>query len=99
MIATGRGLPGLRRAIPALHGVNASGRAEFTRISPDQPGNAADLPVAGRFYSFGMGKAGRARGDFDEQPSALRALVCPPKSGDVATELDILATAIRNVLG
>ena len=80
MIATGRGLPGLRRAIPALHGVNASGRAEFTRISPDQPGDAADSPVAGRFYSFGVAKAGRALGDFDEHAErGQRALVCPPK--------------------
>ncbi len=57
-------LPRFRAALPALHRPGLQGRPElgvFLQITCD---DAADLPVPGQKYTFGVVKAAQARGDF-----------------------------------
>jgi transaldolase/glucose-6-phosphate isomerase len=61
--------------------------------------DAADLPVPGRKYTFGVVKAAQARGDFDVLVERDRRALRVHLGSDVAAGLSTLRGAFLNVLG
>jgi len=67
----------------------------FLQITAD---DAADLPVPGAPYSFGVVKAAQARGDFGVLEDRARRALRVHITGDLATGLATLRTAIQEAL-
>ena len=67
----------------------------FLQITAD---DAADLPVPGARYTFGIVKAAQARGDFDVLAERGRRALRVHLAGDLETGLDALAGAIKTAL-
>lgn len=67
----------------------------FLQITCD---NAADLPVPGQKYTFGVVKAAQARGDFQVLAERGRRALRVHLGGDVAAGLDKLAAAVAQAL-
>ncbi len=60
--------------------------------------DAADLPVPGQSYSFGVVKAAQARGDFEVLSERGRRALRVHLGKDVSTGLELLRTAIQKAL-
>ena len=67
----------------------------FLQITAD---DAADLPVPGERYTFGVVKAAQARGDFDVLAERGRRALRAHITGDLQVGLDRLAGAVRAAL-
>ena len=67
----------------------------FLQITCDDPN---DLAVPGQTYTFGTVKAAQARGDFDVLAERGRRALRVHLSGDLYSELDRLAAAIRRAV-
>ena len=67
----------------------------FLQITCDE---AADLPVPGQKYSFGIVKAAQARGDFEVLAARGRRLLRVHLGGDVAVALERLRTLVHEAL-
>jgi transaldolase/glucose-6-phosphate isomerase len=67
----------------------------FLQITCD---DAADLPVPGRKYSFGVVKAAQARGDFDVLAERGRRALRVHIAGDLEAGLAALARAVEHAL-
>jgi transaldolase/glucose-6-phosphate isomerase len=67
----------------------------FVQITCD---DAADLPVPGKRYTFGVVKTAQARGDFQVLAERHRRLLRVHLGADVLADLRTLETAIRQAL-
>ena len=67
----------------------------FLQITCD---DAADLPVPGQQYTFGVVKAAQARGDFEVLAARGRRLLRVHLGGDVAAGLERLRTLVHEAL-
>jgi len=67
----------------------------FVQITGD---DAADLPVPGQKYTFGVVKAAQARGDFDVLAQRGRRVLRVHLSGDLEVGLETLRTATMQAL-
>src|SRR5262245_21463209 len=67
----------------------------FVQITCD---DAADLPVPGQKYTFGVVKAAQARGDFDVLAQRGRRVLRAHLSGDLEAGLETLRTATIQAL-
>ncbi len=67
----------------------------FLQITAD---DAADLPVPGERYTFGVVKAAQARGDFDVLAERGRRALRAHVTGDLGAGLNRLADAVRAAL-
>lgn len=67
----------------------------FLQITCD---DAADLPVPGQKYTFGVVKAAQARGDFQVLAERSRRALRVHLAGDLRSALDKLATAFHEAL-